>query len=215
MNTKINDGQTMEITCPVPKCATKMSDREVRLNWKAMHRVIHEQIKNLVNPKTYEKFEKFRLDKGLSLMEDVRFCPKPGAYNMRNFEIIMSIFDFLFFFCSRLRVGDGRRPGEPHDGVSGVQIQLLLQLQGGMVRRALFLCLMSFLLPGTRIPPASSTKSGKWRTRAPIRSTRSGYRRTPSSAPSARPSSRRTADAIVRSAVEGGGAASACPLNDA
>eukprot|EP01087_Luapelamoeba_hula_P021458 TRINITY_DN7507_c0_g1_i2.p1 TRINITY_DN7507_c0_g1~~TRINITY_DN7507_c0_g1_i2.p1 ORF type:complete len:499 (-),score=55.43 TRINITY_DN7507_c0_g1_i2:70-1566(-) len=66
LNVKIKDADVRVIKCPDPACKEEISPSE---------------IKHCVDKSIYAKYEEFSLNSALTLMPDVRFCPKANCKN--------------------------------------------------------------------------------------------------------------------------------------
>eukprot|EP01113_Clastostelium_recurvatum_P026950 TRINITY_DN3240_c0_g1_i2.p1 TRINITY_DN3240_c0_g1~~TRINITY_DN3240_c0_g1_i2.p1 ORF type:complete len:524 (-),score=137.32 TRINITY_DN3240_c0_g1_i2:50-1435(-) len=64
--TQVGDGQTRTIKCPTPSCK---------------HIVTYQEIKHVVDPDTFAKYEEFLLRAALGDDPNCRWCPRPGCNN--------------------------------------------------------------------------------------------------------------------------------------
>jgi hypothetical protein len=63
---KIRDGEVATIHCPTPNCP---------------HFVTYNEVKHLVDRRTFEKYEEFLLKHALDSDPNCRWCPRPGCHN--------------------------------------------------------------------------------------------------------------------------------------
>lgn len=66
LHSKINDGKTRDIRCPELECK---------------HLVSYSEVRHLVDPATFEKFETFLLQATLNDDPNTKWCPRPGCGN--------------------------------------------------------------------------------------------------------------------------------------